>query len=113
MDPNDDPYIYNGFPMNTPMDIRLGLTQEDGIKHKLRWGIISASSISSDWVKSLQDVPGARFAAIAARDMDRVPGPSPTPTRFPPPMTPTKPSAKTPTWTSSTSRPRPGTTTGT
>ena len=71
MEPNDDPYIYNGFPMNTPMDIRLGLTREDGIQHKLRWGIISASSISSDWVKSLQDVPGASFAAIAARDMDR------------------------------------------
>ena len=70
-DVNADPYIYNGWPMNTPMDIRLGLTHEDGIHHKLRWGIISASSISSDWVKSLQDVPGASVAAIAARDMDR------------------------------------------
>ena len=68
---NDDPYIYNGWPMNTPMDIRLGLTHEDGIHHKLRWGIISASSISSDWVKSLQDVPGASVTAIAARDLDR------------------------------------------
>ena len=45
---DDDPNIYNGFPMNTPMDIRLGLTHEDGIHHKLRWGITSASSISSD-----------------------------------------------------------------
>ena len=26
---NTDPYIYNGFPMNTPMDIRLGLTNEE------------------------------------------------------------------------------------
>ena len=68
---NDDPYMYNGFPMNTPMDIRLGLTKEEDINHELRWGIISASSISSDWVKSLQDVPGAKFTAIAARDMDR------------------------------------------
>ena len=68
---NDDPYMYNGFPMNTPMDIRLGLTREEDIHHELRWGIISASSISSDWVKSLQDVPGAKFTAIAARDMDR------------------------------------------
>lgn len=68
---NDDPYMYNGFPMNTPMDIRLGLTREEDINHELRWGIISASSISSDWVKSLQDVPGAKFTAIAARDMDR------------------------------------------
>lgn len=74
MDPdsaNADPYIYNGFPMNTPLDIRLGLTHENGIHHNLRWGIISASAISSDWVKSLQDVPGASVAAIAARDMDR------------------------------------------
>ena len=53
------------------MDIRLGLTREEDINHELRWGIISASSISSDWVKSLQDVPGAKFTAIAARDMDR------------------------------------------
>lgn len=68
---NDDPYIYNGWPMNTPMDIRLGLTHENGIHHPLRWGILSASSISSDWVKSLQDVPGASVAAIAARDLDR------------------------------------------
>ena len=68
---NADPYMYNGFPMNTPMDIRLGLTHEDGIHHQLRWGIISASAISSDWVKSLQDVPGASVVANAARDMDR------------------------------------------
>ena len=68
---NADPYMYNGFPMNTPMDIRLGLTHEDGIHHKLRWGIITASTISSDWVKSLQDVPGASVVANAARDMDR------------------------------------------
>ena len=39
---NADPYMYNGFPMNTPLDIRLGLTKEEGIYHKLRWGIISA-----------------------------------------------------------------------
>ncbi|MXX99397.1 MAG: Gfo/Idh/MocA family oxidoreductase [Chloroflexi bacterium] len=68
---NADPYMYNGFPMNTPMDIRLGLTNEDGIHHRLRWGIIAASAISSDWVKSLQDVPGASVVAIAARDKDR------------------------------------------
>ena len=68
---NADPYMYDGFPMNTPLDIRLGLTEADGIHHKLRWGIITASAISSDWVKSLQDVPGASVVAIAARDMDR------------------------------------------
>ena len=68
---NADPYMYNGFPMNTPLDIRLGVTHEDGIHHKLRWGIIAASAISSDWVKSLQDVPGASVVAVAARDKDR------------------------------------------
>ncbi len=66
-----DPYTHNGFPLNTPLDIRLGLTHEDGIHHKLRWGIIAASAISSDWVKSLQDVPGASIEAIAARDLSR------------------------------------------
>ena len=68
---NDDPYLHDGWPMNTPMDVRLGLTQPEGIHHKLRWGILTASSISSDWVKSLQDVPGASIAAIGARDIDR------------------------------------------
>ncbi len=70
-DANADPYMFNGFPMNTPMDIRLGQTREDGIHHQLRWGILTASSIASDWVKSLQDVPGASVVANAARDMDR------------------------------------------
>ena len=68
---DDDPSFYNGWPMNTPMDIRLGQTQEEDIHHKLRWGIVSASAIASDWIKSLQDVPGAEVTAIAARDKDR------------------------------------------
>ncbi|MDA0788226.1 MAG: Gfo/Idh/MocA family oxidoreductase [Proteobacteria bacterium] len=67
----NDPHFYQGFPMNTPMDIRLGKTTADGIHFKLRWGIISASAIASDWIKSLQDVPGAEVTAVAARDMDR------------------------------------------
>lgn len=66
-----DPTFYNGWPMNTPMDIRLGQTRAEDINHKLRWGIISASAIASDWIKSLQDVPGASVTAVAARDMDR------------------------------------------
>ena len=41
-------------PPTTPLDIRLGLTKEEGIHHKLRWGIVSASAIASDWIKSLQ-----------------------------------------------------------
>ncbi|MBS04845.1 MAG: hypothetical protein CMQ24_19355 [Gammaproteobacteria bacterium] len=67
----DDPTFYEGWPMNTPMDIRQGKTSEEGIHHPLRWGIISASAIASDWIKSLQDVPGASVSAVAARDMDR------------------------------------------
>ena len=58
-------------PPSTPLDIRLGLTQAAGVAHPLRWGIISASQIASDWVKCLQDVPGATVAAVAARDLGR------------------------------------------
>ncbi len=66
-----DPNFYQGWPMSTPMDIRLGKTAEDGVHHRLCWGIISASAIASDWIKSLQDVPGATVTAVAARDMGR------------------------------------------
>ncbi|MEM7080142.1 MAG: Gfo/Idh/MocA family oxidoreductase [Pseudomonadota bacterium] len=68
---SDDPNFYNGWPMNTPMDVRLGMTDEKDIHFPLRWGVISASAIASDWIKSLQDVPGASVTAVAARDMDR------------------------------------------
>ena len=67
----DDPSFYNGWPMNTPRDIRLGQTHEDRVNHKLRWGILSASAIASDWIKSLQDVPCAEVTAVAARDKVR------------------------------------------
>lgn len=63
--------FYNGWPMNTPMDIRLGQTREEDINFPLRWGIISASAIASDWIKSLQDVPGASVTAVAASDKRR------------------------------------------
>ena len=66
-----DENFIDGWPMNTPLDIRMGLTKEEGINHPLRWGIISASAIASDWIKSLQDVPGASTVAIAASDLDR------------------------------------------
>ena len=66
-----DQNFIDGWPMNTPLDIRMGLTKEEGINHPLRWGIISASAIASDWIKSLQDVPGASTVAIAASDLDR------------------------------------------
>ncbi|MCY3886019.1 MAG: Gfo/Idh/MocA family oxidoreductase [Gammaproteobacteria bacterium] len=66
-----DSTLVDGWPMNTPMDIRHGHTEEDGIRHPLNWGIISASAIASDWIKSLQEVPGARVTAVAARDKER------------------------------------------
>lgn len=59
------------FPPNTPLDIRLGLTKPEGVHHVLRWGIVSASPIASDWIKSLQDVPGAKFQAVWARDFEK------------------------------------------
>ena len=66
-----DPYYFNGWPMNTPLDIRQGKTREEDIGFPLRWGILSASAIASDWIKSLQDVPGASVVAVAARDKER------------------------------------------
>ena len=66
-----DRTFFNGWPMSTPLDIRLGKTEQEGIEFPLRWGIISASAIASDWIKSLQDVPGASVTAVAARDEDR------------------------------------------
>ena len=72
-DPTDttDPTFFDGWPMSTPLDIRLDRTEADGIRFPLRWGIISASAIASDWIKSLQDVPGASVVAVAARDEAR------------------------------------------
>lgn len=63
--------FFDGWPMATPMDIRLGKTREQDVGFPLRWGIISASAIASDWIKSLQDVPGASVTAVAARDEGR------------------------------------------
>lgn len=60
-----------GHPPTTPLDIRLGLTSEEGVNFPLRWGIVSASAIASDWIKSLQDVPGATLQAVWARDHEK------------------------------------------
>lgn len=68
---NNGMYGPEGMPMATPLDIRKGLTSADGVNHKLNWGIISASAIASDWIKCLQDVPGATVTACAARDHPR------------------------------------------
>lgn len=53
---------------STPLDVRRGLTEADGVHHTLRWGLIGAGSISSDWAKCLQKVPGAVLSSVAARD---------------------------------------------
>ena len=68
---NHDPTLYNGWPLNTPMDIRLGKTRAEDVNFPLRWGIIGASAIASDWIKSLQDIPSASVTAVAASDRAR------------------------------------------
>ena len=45
-----DPDFFDGWPMNTPLDIRRNLTQAGDVDFPLRWGIISASAIASDWI---------------------------------------------------------------
>jgi len=53
---------------STPLDVRLGLTKAEDVAFPLRWGIIGAGPISSDWCKCLAEVPGARLEMVAARD---------------------------------------------
>ena len=55
----------------TPLDLRLGLTDAADVAHPLRWGIIGTGSISSQWVASLAQCPGATVTAVAARDPER------------------------------------------
>ena len=54
-----------------PLDLREGLTRAEDVHFPLRWGFITASAIGSDFIKSLQDVPGAECVAVAARDAGR------------------------------------------
>ena len=44
-------------PFSTPLDVRKGLTKASDVNHKLNWGIISASAIASDWIKSARPHP--------------------------------------------------------
>lgn len=53
-----------------PLDVTQG-TDASRVT-KLRWGILGASNIASDWCKSLRDVEGAEVTAIAARSLERV-----------------------------------------
>ncbi len=56
---------------SAPLDIRLGLTNHIAPDFKIRWGIVGAGKISTQWVKILQSCKGARVSAIAARDPGR------------------------------------------
>jgi len=58
-------------PNPVPFDVRLGLTKDSDVSFKLRWGIIGACDIASDWVKCLNEVPGAVVQAVAARFHDK------------------------------------------
>lgn len=53
---------------SSPLDVRTSGTDLEGTKYALRWGIIGASNIASDFVKSLGGVPGATVGAVAARN---------------------------------------------
>jgi dihydrodiol dehydrogenase / D-xylose 1-dehydrogenase (NADP) len=63
--------MIDGLPAATPLDIRLGLTREEDKAHPLRWGILGAGNISSQWVKSAQACKGATITAVAAREQDK------------------------------------------
>lgn len=58
-------------PPSIPMDVRLGMTKPGDVAFPLRWGIIGAGNISSQWVASLHACKGATVAAVASRSEDR------------------------------------------
>ncbi|KAL1521789.1 hypothetical protein AB1Y20_021442 [Prymnesium parvum] len=58
-----------GEPEPLPLDVQRG-SDPSRVTH-LRWGILGASAISSDWVKALRDVEGASVVAVAARSAER------------------------------------------
>ena len=68
--PDGSPVAPSVLPGRTPLDIRLGLTQPEGVAHPLRWGILGAAKICEDWARALRDVPGATAVAVAARSQD-------------------------------------------
>lgn len=61
----------DNLPHTTPLDIRLGLTHGGDVAFPLRWGILGAGRISSQWVMSLQACAGATVTAVAAREYER------------------------------------------
>ena len=61
----------NNLPLTTPLDIRRGLTDATDVAFPLRWGILGAGRISTQWVMCLQACAGATVTAVAAREIDR------------------------------------------
>ncbi len=61
----------NNLPLTTPLDIRRGLTDAADVAFPLRWGILGAGRISTQWVMCLQACAGATVTAVAAREIER------------------------------------------
>ena len=61
----------DNLPPATPLDVRRGMTDRDDVAHPLRWGILGAGSISTQWVESLRACRGATVTAVAAREPAR------------------------------------------
>lgn len=58
-------------PSSTPLDIRSGLTNPADVAFPLRWGILGAGRISTQWVMALQACSGATVTAVGARDIKK------------------------------------------
>ena len=61
----------DNLPPSTPLDVRRGVTDAGDVAHPLRWGVLGAGSISTQWVESLNACRGASVTAVAAREMSR------------------------------------------
>ena len=66
---NDSPD--GGLPASLPLDLRRGLTDAADTAYPLRWGILGAGGISTQWAEALAACPGATVTAVAARDRSR------------------------------------------
>ena len=55
-------------PAALPLDLRRGLTDAADAAHPLRWGILGAGSIATQWVEALAACAGA---TVTARDRSR------------------------------------------
>ena len=58
-------------PASLPLDVRRGLTDAADAGCPLRWGILGAGSIATQWVEVLAACAGATVTAVAARERSR------------------------------------------